>query len=227
MATSTGTLTAQGVIRFAARQLGAVPVGESPSEAESMAMLADLNVMLKEWQADGVQVFRISDGSVPLQKNVYSYSLAVDNPLRIYEMRYRNSSGLDVPMTELTRTRYKQLPQKTSPGIPLQYFADYQEAGTTLYVWGVPNWNITSESFQYSFVRRFQVCQYLTDGLDVEESWEATVGWNLAMRDIPAYGPDEATAQRIERNATVLYQKAKDFNRPRSVQFVPAGRNRR
>ena len=191
-------------------------------------MLVDLNAMLKEWEADGVEVFRIADSAgIPLQKNVYSYSLAADNPSRIYEMRYRNASGIDVPMTELTRTKYKQLPQKTSPGIPLQYFADYQEAGTTLYVWGVPNWPITTESFQYSFVEKFQVCTYLTDAINVAEEWESAVGWNLAARDIPAYGPDEQTAQRIERNAAMTYQKAKDFGRPRSVQFFAAGRNRR
>ena len=57
MTTSTGTLTAQGVIKFACRQLGAVPVGESPSEAEAMAMV-------REGAADMVAVSLGEDGAL-------------------------------------------------------------------------------------------------------------------------------------------------------------------
>lgn len=198
-------------------------MGDTPSEQEAMAALDDLNNFLMELETRGLNLFRRTQASFPLQSGVYTYTLA-NYPLKVYESRYRNTSNLDLRMTELRLTDYLQLPNKTAPGIPIQYAIDYQTTSTIMYVWTVPT-NITTETIQYSYIRRFQVCQSLSDSLDLSPEWQPTIVYGLAKRLLPSYGVDQLTAQMIVSHADELLMRAKDFDRPKNVRFRPAYRN--
>jgi hypothetical protein len=198
-------------------------VGEPPQENEAMAALDDLNNFLMELETRGVNLFRRTQASFPLQNGVSSYTLS-NFPLKVYEARYRNSSSIDLPMSELRLTDYLRLPQKTSPGIPTQFTIDSQTTSATMYVWCVPV-NPTVETIQYTYIRRFQTCQSLTDSIDCAPEWQSAIVFGLAKRMMAAYGTDQLTAQMIATQADELLLRAKDFDRPSSVRFRPAGRN--
>ena len=223
MTTSTGTLTAQGVILSAMRQIGVMPIGDTPSEQEAVAALGDLNNFLLEIETRGVNLFRRASGYFPLQSGVASYVLSAF-PLKIYESRYRNASGIDLPQTELRLTDYLQLPQKNSVGIPTQFAIQTTTTSSTMFVWCVPG-IVTTETIQYTYIRRFEVCTALTDALDVAPEWQPALTYGLAKRMMPAYGVDQATAQMVASHADQLLQKAMDFDRPKTVRFRPAYRN--
>jgi hypothetical protein len=205
--------------------VNASPIGTPIGMAEATDALTVLNSMLKDWQMGAPQIFRLRSGTVTLVDSTASYSLATDNPLRIYEMRYTYSDGRDLPMLRLTRTKYMRLPVKTTTGIPIQYYFDPQTTTNMLYVWLVPV-NVTTEHLSYSYVRRFQVCTNLNDDIDVPESWDYTVSVNLAKRLLPTYGVGGEDAKRIDSEAGRTWLAAKTFERATHVQFGPSRRSR-
>lgn len=213
-------LTARDIIGFALRKLSTMPIGSELDINEVAPVLLELNMMLKGWQTAGPHLWRNTEGTQVLSSATASYSLATANPLRIVEARYRNTVGSDLPMKRLSRIRYMQLPLKSSSGTPTQFYFDPQETAQTLYVWPVLN-VATTESIVYTYQRRFQVCVSLDDSVDIPEEWLDTVGYCLAERLIPNYGIETQSAARIERNAQTMLRRAKAFDRPAYINFMP------
>ncbi len=218
-------LVAQDVIYFAARKLGVVPIGQLPNTNEVEAMLGDLNIMLKGWETTGPHLWRKTQGSVAITPLTQSYSLSADNPLRIEEVRFQYADGHQMPLIEMSRIQYMTLPLKNSQGYSTQFYFDPQETSQTLYVWPILA-NPTTEQLVYTFQRRFQMCQQLTDSLDIPQEWLLTVGYSLAEMNLPNYGIDAEAAARIERTAAALRAEAKKFDRETFVQFLPGYRTR-
>jgi hypothetical protein len=230
---TTLNLTARDIITFALGKISANPIGQEVNEPEIIPVLQELNLMLKEWEILGPHLWRQTNGSVTLIANQPSYSLSVDNPLRISEVRYRYpSDGIaanqrDLPMEMMTREQYMTLPIKLSPGTPCtSWFFDPQETAQTIYIWPVPN-VVSTDSLQYTFQRRFQVCTSLNNTLDIPQEWMSTVGYNLAERLLDDYGVETLSAQRIAARSQKLLMQAKAFDREDRINMVPAYRYRR
>lgn len=222
---TTLSMTAREVIAAALDELNAVPVGQEMDVNETTPILRKLNAMLKGYETRGPHLWRVTDGSVTLANATPSYSLAVENPLRVIEARYRYPDGHDLPMFVMSRKQYMTLPVKNSAGVPTQYYFNPQRDTQTLYIWPVPR-TVTTDSVVYSYQRRFQVCQALDDDLDIPVEWLDTVSMCLAARCLASYGVEGESAQRIETTAARLLRAAKAFDRPPFVQFMPAYRPR-
>lgn len=214
------SLTANQVITQALRKLNATPLGTPVDMGQATDALNELNSMLKDWQTMAPQIFRLTESTVTLTAGTYQYSLATDNPLRVYEMRYTYSDGHDLPMKRLTRTQYKRFPLKNATGIPTQFYFDPQTTTNNLYIWTAPV--DATGHLTYTYVRRFQVCQTLANDIDVPEEWEYAVYINLAKRLLPTYGVRGEEAQRIENEAARAEATATAFARPTHVKFSPA-----
>ena len=218
-------LNANAVITFALRKLGAVAIGQTPDYNEVAPCLTELNLMLKGWEVNGPHLWRNVFSTFPATVNTLSYSLTADNPLRIVEVRYRYPDGHDLPMKRLSRIQYANLPIKSSSGIPTQYYFDPQESSQTLFVRPVLQ-TVTTDQFAYTFQRRFQICSSPNNTIDIPQEWLQTVGYCLAKELIPNYGIMGEIAARINGRADELHRKAKAFDRPAFMQFMPEYRPR-
>jgi hypothetical protein len=69
------TRTRDNIINDAYRLCGAVALGETPSSEESAAGVAALQAMVKAWQADGTNLWKIEDCVLFLTKGTERYSL--------------------------------------------------------------------------------------------------------------------------------------------------------
>jgi hypothetical protein len=217
---TTLNLNAGQVITFALAKLGVVAIGQQPAYTEIAPCLTELSIMLKGWQTTGPHLWRNTFSSIQLLPAAQSYVLTADNPLRIVECRYRYPDGHDLPMTRLSRIQYATLPLKSSQGYPTQYYPDPQDTGMVLYVWPVLQ-NVTTDTFQYTFQRRFQVCTSPNNSIDIPEEWLNTVGYCLAEQLLPNYGVQGENANDVRTKAKMLYRQAKAFDRPAFVQFMP------
>jgi len=213
-------LVAQDVINFALRKLAVVPIGQSAPIGEMEPLLGDLNLMIKGWETTGPHLWRKTFSSIAITPLTQSYSLASDNPLRLEEVRFQYSDGHQMPMIEMSRVQYITLPLKNSQGYSTQWYFDPQETGQTLYVWPILA-SPTTEQIAYTFQRRFQMCQKLTDSIDIPQEWLFCVGYSFAEMLLPNYGIDGESAARIEKAATELRAEAKKFDREDFVQFMP------
>lgn len=220
MATSGSTdysLNARDVVTQALRLVRVVPVfGSVPAEHLEQA-IATLNLMLKGFEANGPFIAHQTVGSVALVANDADYALS-PRPYRIIEARYRDANGRDLPMHELTRSEYYDLPIKTTPGTPTQWYYDPQVSTGTLYVWPVMA-APTTETIQFTYQRVFEDIDNPANDLDIPQEWTEMVVYNLADLLLDVYGKDNP---RITQRAAMLMRNAKDMDREAVVRFHPS-----
>lgn len=219
--TTSGTIaysmTARSLVTFALKLLNITPGTQSPSAEDMRDGAQTLDMMLKTWMMSGPNLFRQTFGSVALVAGQESYVLT-PRPYRVIEARYRNTSGIDIPMFEMTRQEYVDLPLKTSPGIPTTYYIDIQRASTTLYVWPVPN-SVTTETIKYTYQRVIEDVGAYDNEIDIPQEWFETVGYNLADRLAEQF--NVPPSKDVTARALYLYQTAMDMDREPVVRFMP------
>jgi hypothetical protein len=221
--TTTFTMTAAQVISYALCKIGIVRGTSAvpPDDAEDARI--ELEAMMKEWAFTGPYISTKAEGSVTLTNATQSYDLTTTKPLRILGVRYRQTSGLDLPMEQLAREEYYELPNKASAGTPTQFFFDPQSATQTLFVWPVPA-TVTTETFKYTYQRRIQDIGVITNTIDIPQEWLSTVGYGLAARLLDEYGIADQVSERIRQRAGELRQIAMDYDRDPIVLFQPESR---
>ena len=218
------TLTARQVVTFALRKLGVTAGSETPAPEDSDQALEELNMMLKGMQKSGPMIFTVrTDGTKALTAATAAHVLTTEKPLRLLEVRYSDTNDREIPMTEMTRTEYWELPEKTSSGVPTNYWYDDNGQGFTIYVWPVKA-TVTTETIEFTYIRRIEDIDDLANTLDIPNEWLDTVGYNLAERLISTFGVKGERAARIEAKAAQLWQQAKDYDREDIVTMVPERR---
>lgn len=212
-------LDARAILDFALKKLRVVDAGRAPGATETATALRELNLLLKGWQKYE-SLWRLTEGLVTLTANTNSYLLS-PVPHRVISCRYKNTSGNDLPMVEMTRSEYFDLPQKTNTGIPHSYYVDYQRTSTTIYVWQ-PLVSVTTETIPYTYYRKFDAIANLNEGVDVRSEWLEVVGYNLAQRLGPDFGRvNSAAFAEIKEQAIILKQELLDDDREDFIRLVP------
>lgn len=206
------------------RKIGVLPVGATASADEAASVLIELELMLKEWAHEGPFLFTKKESSQTLVANTAAYTLSTSLPVRIIEARYRDTSSPthDLPMQQLTRDEYFTLPTKTSTGTPTTFYFDAKSASTgpVLYIWPLLA-SATTEAIYYTYQRRIEDVDDLTNNLDIPQDWLSTVGYALADRILDDYGVSDKVGDRITARAQEMIQKAKDYDREEFTFFRP------
>jgi hypothetical protein len=218
------TLTARDVVEYALRKIGALDITQTADADEAAAALIELEVMLKEWAMKGPYLFTKRETFQTLTSNTASYSLSTAKPIRILEARYRDVNGRDLPMEELTREEYIELPIKSANGIPTTFYFDPQPASWTLYTWPVLL-TATTEAIRFTYQRRIEDAADLNNDLDIPQEWLSTVGYALAARLLDDYGIADVVAERVIARSEALLASARAFERDSRVMFHPSMRH--
>jgi len=213
------SVNARELCTFALQLIRIVSIGETASSEDMDRAKTALNMMMKTMQLQAPSLWRQTFGSVTLVASTASYVLT-PKPFRVIEARYRDTSGRDLPMEEMTRQEYVDLPLKTTTGVPTSYYVDVQRAATTLYVWPVPA-SATTETVQYTFQRVFEDIDSLDNDLDVPQEHLETVGYQLAARLHATYGK---SIPEVLAMAKYLMDMASDADREPFVRFIPERR---
>jgi hypothetical protein len=215
--TTAYTMTARDVINYALRKLQVLGAGETLTDADADLGMIGLNVMLKSWQMNGPNLWRFTDGSLPLVANTAAFDLPL--AYRVTDARFRQN-GRDIPMCLLTRTEYADMPLKTSTGIPTQYYFDPQRATGRLFIWPVMA-AVTTETIGYTYQRRFESIVDLDDEIDIPQEYLGLVGYGLAVEVAPDFGTD---AGNIERRFLGMMAQAMSADREPVTRFEPSMR---
>jgi hypothetical protein len=225
MSTSGSTdysLTARQVIEYALRKINVTANGNTPSSEVADDALVELNVMLKEWMKYD-SIWRLTETSLTPTADTASISMSSANPYRVIDVRYRNTDSIDLPMMELTRQEYYDIPQKTSTGTPTSWYFDPQRATNTLYIWPVLD-SVTTETLRVTYQRRYEDVDDLSNEIDVPQEHLAVVGYNLASRLADRYGKSGLHVDRIVARAESMLEDILDADRPEVIRFVPESR---
>jgi len=224
MATSNSidySLTARQVIEYALRLTNILANGNTPSSEVADDALITLNVMLKEWMPHA-SIWRLKEGYVTPVANQQGYSLT-PRPYCVVDVRYRLTSANDLPMSELTRQEYYDIPTKTANGTPTSWYYDPQRSTSNLYIWPLPS-SVSTETLRVTYQRRFEDVDDLGNDIDVDQQHLSLVAYNVASRLADRYGKSGPHVERIHAHAADTLEKLLDADRPEVIRFVPETR---
>jgi len=223
------TLTRDQLIKASLRLLGVGHRGESVPADEINDASESLNIMLKAWQADGLQLWKKEDQSITLtaSKRVYSLGptgdIVMQRPLRILEAVRRDTSNIDVPMNKITKEEYWGLSDKFSEGTPGSFHYDPQLTNGNLYLWQVPSTTTAAEyTIQIVYHLPYEDVTGTTNNFDCPVEWLEAIKYGLAVRLAPEYGIDMPQYYALRKDFKDIYDKALSWDtEDGSVYFQP------
>lgn len=225
-ATTNYTVTRDQVIGRALRIVGAIATGETPAPGALTEASDALNQLVKEWQADGMQMWGILTTSFPLTATVSVYPIGLGQtvnqtaPNKVYQAWMRDNTALtDQPMLVITRQEYDILGSKFSPGTPNQVYYFPPGPLDTNQIVGTFTFYTTPDAFTAANKTFFFTGQFpLTDmnmGTDIPDFpsyyYNALV-WGLAEQLGFEYGVPIQAQSQISAMALKHLTKAQGFD---------------
>ena len=209
--TTTFSVTRNDIITSALRVLGVIEIGAQPDAATIENASLVLNMMMKDWQTDGIKLWTITELILPLEEGQLSYNigpdssndLVTDKPLRLIQSFLRNTGvtpPTDMPMTIISQKEYNDLGSKQSTGTTNSiYYWPYLTYGTvTLFL--DPDQN-TEDNYQLHLTvqRPIQDITQANQTFDFPSEWYQSLRWGLASELAPEYGLDQKAALITQR----------------------------
>jgi hypothetical protein len=192
------------IVTDAFRKIGVCAHDEALTADMEAAGMRELRRMLLSWQNLRYNLWLTTEASITLTTAV-SYVLP-ERALRVHSVRYRNASGIDLPINPMTRQEYYDLPIKTSTGIPHGWYYDRQVATGTLYIWQ-PLASVTTETLKVTYERPFDEDDLLDD---IPPEWENAVLYGLAAQLATDYDGKDVTMEASGHLAAALASDRED-----------------
>ena len=229
-------LDRDAIITRALLMIGAVGAGQTPTAAEITDGGETLNLLLKAWQADGLQLFTLTNISLTPVLSQYKYTFGpsgdIDTgatgprPEEIFLVtRQRTADVTDIALTRLARNDYWQLPNKTNTGTPTQCYFDSSIASglANLYVWPAPDATFVSDyTIEIKYQKPFDDMDAATNDLAFPKSWTLAVTLGLAELLAIEYGTPLSDRRELREVAAIEKERVMNWDRENpSVFFQP------
>lgn len=185
-----------------------------------------LNIICKTLAIKGWPLWCVQTLQLPFVAGQATYNLSTASgntlPLRILDAWWRSPTGNDVTLTPTSRYDADTLGQKSSPGIPNQYWYDPQLSGGIMTVYNVPQ--DANGTLFVVIQRQIQDVNLATDNLDFPQEAYRMLRWMLADEIAIEYSTPADV--RAEINAKANSYEKDFFDSPHgqeqvSVTFTP------
>jgi hypothetical protein len=158
--------------------------------------------------------------------DVVWYTTDMGKALRIPDMRREQGTGVnltEIPMGQLARSEYLELPNKRSSGTPVQYYFNPQINTGEMFLWPVPS--ISDRRANFTFYKPIAVFDNSASAADFPDEWIAALKYNLAVYLAPAFG-GRPIAPETMMMAEKLYQTAYTWDQGDSATYFTYGDGR-
>ena len=137
-----------------------------------------LNIMFQEWANRGLHYWEVANNNITLVADQAVYTMfrstgdgtssttAVYGVDDVLEASFRNSN-VDTPLTKINRSQYQALSNKTSTGVPTQYFVQRFIDKVTITLYLTPGSSEAGKFINYYYVKRIQDAGAYTNATDV------------------------------------------------------------
>mgnify|MGYP003321786189 CR=1 FL=1 len=137
-----------------------------------------LNILFQEWANRGLHYWEVANNSITLVADQATYTMfrstsdgtsdatAVYGVDDILEASYR-ASNVDTPLTKINRSEYQAFSNKTSTGVPSQYFVQRFIDKVTVTLYLTPGSTEAGNFLNYYYVSRIQDAGAYTNEADV------------------------------------------------------------
>jgi len=239
---TTFSVTRDDVITAAFRKLGLLEPSDDASNIDpALVTNAALvfNLMIKQWQTQGIKLWTVKQYTLPLVTNKTSYTigptgtssdLTDDKPLRLIPgeglTMLRNLSvtpQIDIPLQIISRQEYNTLGSKFSTGTSNSVYLDVGKLISTLYVYLTPDVN-TSTNYQILFTAQKPLGDITTSSEvpDFPSEWNNALVWGLADEMALEYDAPANHRTEIAMRAASYRSMLEDWDQEyTSVFFTP------
>ena len=154
--------------------------------------------------------------------NVYVYETKINRPENIQNAQSTLASNSEIPMVQLSRDTYYNIPVKATPGRPNQFYYNKQLNSGIINLWPVPD-SITNRIVM-SFIEQIFDFDSATDDPDFPIEWLQPIILNVAYRLSRKYGRLEISEkEQLKRDAEETLEEVTGFDREEtSIRFEPA-----
>jgi hypothetical protein len=159
-----------------------------------------LNILFQEWANRGLHYWEVANNSITLVADQATYTMfrstadgtsdatAVYGVDDVLEASYR-SSNIDTPLTKINRSQYQAFSNKTSTGVPSQYFVQRFIDKITVTLYLTPGSSEAGNFLNYYYVKRIQDAGDYTNDADVPYRFvpcmTAGLAYYLAIKNAP------------------------------------------
>lgn len=155
---------------------------------------------------------------------VLVYQSALVRPVKILDARrYNLISAIEVPLSEMDRIEYMDMPNKTSTGAVNSFFYDRRGGTNTtglIYLWPSPE--TVDEVIKMTVARPIEDFSAAGNDADLPQEWIRAIEWGLADELADEYDVPEPKRTRIERRAAQYLNEVNFWERELvSFQLVP------
>lgn len=149
---------------------------------------------------------------------VFSYTSKLERPLKITQARHTDTSSTDIPMSILSRRGYFALPNKTSTGVPVQFYYSPVLNNGEMHIWPTPD--TSKNTIRFTYQRNIEDVDAETNDLDFPQEWLEAVVYNLADRLSDEYGLDDNVKARIQARAVASLDLALSFDQESGSIYI-------
>lgn len=189
------------------RLAGVIGKGETPDDDEAADGLEALNAMLNSWETQTLYVYQIQEDSFTWPANTSSVTVgsggtfSMTLPSRIADdCAFTTADGTDVGVRLIDVDAWSSIQVKSLTNTwGWVIYVEYGVSLHTLYVYPVPNANIT---FKLRSWQRLQTFAALTDSMSLPFGYERAIVFSLAEEYGPEFGVTiQPSVQRIAATA--------------------------
>lgn len=187
-----------------------------------------LNEIIKYFQKSGMPLWAVKKNSINLVKSQQSYTCGTsgtgmtERPLKILEAFYRDGDQ-DTPIDQVSREEYWNLGDKTTEGIPNQFYYDPQIDLGVLYVFNVADSNAAGNDLHFIYQRPFEDIDSQTNTFDFPQEWLLALRYNLAVDLAYSNGIKQSRITKLENKAAEYFYEVSWWDRENvPSQIVPA-----
>lgn len=225
------------IVKRALRLVGAFSAFDQPDPVQMSDAYDILNGQMKAWQADNFLWLRkfavltlvAGQSSYALGKDssdscVYQGTTTkVDRPSKIYDVSYKDSQGYEVPLMNIGRSDYFNLPTKSIQGRPTQFYYDPQMGMGKIYLWPVPNDATATVVLDIDC----PIQDIITDQntADFPQEWIEVLAYGLAVALAPEYGIPPNERQLLRGDFDSLRNGVLSNDRGTASVFFQVGRS--
>lgn len=238
------TVTRDQIIQSALRKLGVLEIGDVPG-AETVANASlNLNLLIKQFATNGLKLWTINEGVMPLTANKTMYNLGgntsdlfwnandptqtpvTDRPLKIIQAWIRNMAvtpPVDIPLMVISQQEYNVLGSKYSTGVANTLYYNPRVDYGELNVYLTPD-ATTATNYQVHFMYQRPLKDITTAQSlpDFPNEWMNCLVWNLADQMALEYSVPGSHRQEIAARAKAYRDDMADWDVDvPSVYFSP------
>ena len=160
-----------------------------------------LNILFQEWGNRGLHYWQIANNDITLVDGQAVYTMfrstddgtsdatAVYGVDDVLEASFRNSDNIDFPLTKINRSNYQALSNKSSKGVPTQYYVQRFIDKVTITLYLTPGDTQAGSFIYFYYVKRIQDAGKYTNEADVVNRFVpcmcAGLAYYMAMKKAP------------------------------------------